>query len=156
MIHNNASFLVYHSLFVCLHLSSSSVFSGVRVTRSFFLYVCFVERCLSFCLFFFSPFCGIVILYNHVIVCISPLIRYTRGCGSYQDFLYRGLLTMSYWTKGSSWLNWSHHFESFTVATMTWLTVMEYLCYKWPRTCSTCRKHFPVLCSVVSYHRVRY
>jgi len=25
-------------------------------------------------------------------------------------------------------LGWSHHFESFTVATMTWLTVMEYLC----------------------------
>jgi hypothetical protein len=33
----------------------------------------------------------------------------------------------------------SHHFESFTVATMTWLTVMEYLCHKWPRICSTCR-----------------
>jgi hypothetical protein len=31
---------------------------------------------------------------------------------------------------------------------MTWLclTVTEYLCHKWPRTCSTCRKHFPVLC----------
>ena len=40
-------------------------------------------------------------------------------------------------------LSWSHHFESFTVATMTWLTVMEYLCHKWPRICSTCRKHFP-------------
>ena len=26
-----------------------------------------------------------------------------------------------------------------------WLTVMEYLCHKWPRICSTCRKHFPVL-----------
>jgi hypothetical protein len=25
------------------------------------------------------------------------------------------------------------NFESFTVATMTWLTVMEYLCHKWPR-----------------------
>jgi hypothetical protein len=30
---------------------------------------------------------------------------------------------------------------------MTWLTVMEYLCHKWPRICSTCRKHFPVLSS---------
>ena len=30
------------------------------------------------------------------------------------------------------------------VATMTWLTVMEYLCHKWPRICSTCRKHLPV------------
>jgi hypothetical protein len=41
-----------------------------------------------------------------------------------------------------TWLSWSHHFESFTVATTTWLTVMEYLCHKWPRICSTCRKHF--------------
>jgi hypothetical protein len=26
---------------------------------------------------------------------------------------------------------------------MTWLTVMEYLCHKWTRIWSTCRKHFP-------------
>ena len=26
---------------------------------------------------------------------------------------------------------------------MTWVTTMEYLCHKWPRICSTCRKHFP-------------
>jgi hypothetical protein len=25
---------------------------------------------------------------------------------------------------------------------MTWLTAMEYLCHKWTRICSTCRKHF--------------
>ena len=30
------------------HMSSPSVFSGVRVTRSLVLYVCFVDRCLSF------------------------------------------------------------------------------------------------------------
>jgi hypothetical protein len=33
------------------HLSSPPVFSGVRVTRSLVLYVYFVDRCLSFCLF---------------------------------------------------------------------------------------------------------
>jgi hypothetical protein len=60
----------------------------------------------------------------------------------------------SYWTKGSSSLSWSHHFESFTVATMTWLTVMEYLCHKWPRICSTCRKHFRFLSPFTTYHRV--
>jgi hypothetical protein len=32
----------------------------------------------------------------------------------------------------SSWLSWGNHFESSTVATMTWLTVTEYLCHKWP------------------------
>jgi hypothetical protein len=37
---------------------------------------------------------------------------------------------------------------------MTWLTVMEYLCHKWPRICSTYRKHFPVLSSFMTYHRV--
>ncbi len=34
-----------------VHLSSPPVFSGVRVTRSLILYVCFVDRCLSFCTF---------------------------------------------------------------------------------------------------------
>jgi hypothetical protein len=31
-----------------VHLSSPQVFSGVRVTESLVLYVCFVDRCLSF------------------------------------------------------------------------------------------------------------
>jgi hypothetical protein len=34
-----------------MHPSSSPVFSGVRVTRSLVLYVCFVDRCFSFCTF---------------------------------------------------------------------------------------------------------
>ena len=34
------------------------------------------------------------------------------------------------------------NFESFTVAIMTLFTVREYKCHKWPRICSTCRKHF--------------
>jgi hypothetical protein len=51
-------------------------------------------------------------------------------------------------------LSWSHHFDSFTVATIIWLTVMEYLCHKRPRICSTCRKHFQVLSSFMTYHRV--
>ena len=39
----------------------------------------------------------------------------------------------------------SYPFESFTDATMTWLTVTEYLCHKWPWICSICRKQFPLL-----------
>ena len=35
------------------HMSSPPVFSGVCVTRSLVLYVCFVDRCLSFCTFSF-------------------------------------------------------------------------------------------------------
>ena len=40
------------SKFTPEHLSSPSVLSGVRVSRSLDLYVCFVDRCLSFCTFF--------------------------------------------------------------------------------------------------------
>ena len=36
------------------HLSSPLVFSGVRVTRSLVLCVCFVDRCLSICTFSFG------------------------------------------------------------------------------------------------------
>ena len=36
------------------HLSSTPVFSGVRVTRSLVLCVCFVDRYLSFCPFSFG------------------------------------------------------------------------------------------------------
>ena len=58
-------------------------------------------------------------------VYISQLIRKSRACGSYQDFLDRGLL-LTRKLKDSYWLSWSHHFENFTVVTMTWLTVTEH------------------------------
>ena len=38
------------------HLSSLHGFSGVRVSRSLVLYVCFVDRCLSFCTFPFGNY----------------------------------------------------------------------------------------------------
>jgi hypothetical protein len=47
------------------------------------------------------------------------------------------------WTEG---VNWSHHFDRFTIATMT---VAEYLCHKWPRMCSVCRYHKPVLSLII-------
>jgi hypothetical protein len=48
------------------HLSSPPGFSGVRVTRSLVLYVCFVDRCLSFCTFSFG----------HCVVCSSSIYRF--------------------------------------------------------------------------------
>jgi hypothetical protein len=45
------------------HLSSPPVFSGVHVTWSLVLYVCFVDRCLSFCTFSFG----------HCVVCSSSI-----------------------------------------------------------------------------------
>ena len=53
--------------------------------------------------------------YN-VYISESQLIRYSRACGSCQHFL-------------DGRLGWSHHFESFTVAIMTWLTIKECLCH---------------------------
>ena len=46
------------------NMSSSPVFSEVDVTRSLVLYVCFVDRCLSFCSFSFG----------HCVVCSSSSI----------------------------------------------------------------------------------
>jgi hypothetical protein len=45
------------------HLSSLQVFSGVRVTWSLVLYVCFVDHCLSLCTFSFG----------HCVVCSSSI-----------------------------------------------------------------------------------
>ena len=47
------------------HLCSPPVLSGVRVTRSLVLYVCFVDRCLSFCTFFL------------LVIVLSVLLQYT-------------------------------------------------------------------------------
>jgi len=48
----------------------------------------------------------------------------------------------------------SHHFDSFAVAMLTWLTVTKYLCQKLPRICSICRNYNSVLSSFMTYHRV--
>jgi hypothetical protein len=50
----------------------------------------------------------------------------------------------------------SDGFKSFTVATMTWLTVTEYCYHKWPRICSVCRNRNPSFSSFMIYHRVCY
>jgi len=46
-----------------------------------------------------------------------------------------------YWTNGVRWSIWNHHFEDFTIAIMTWITVTEYLCHRWSRIWSLCRYH---------------
>ena len=59
--------LVEHKLLTLQeHLSSPPILSGVRVTRSLVLCVCFVDRCLSFCTFSFG----------HCVVCPSSI----NGC----------------------------------------------------------------------------
>ena len=59
------------------HLSSPPVFSGVRVTRSLVLYVCFVDRCLSFCTFSFG----------HCVVYSSSIYGFWLPFGIFKLFL---------------------------------------------------------------------
>ena len=51
------------------HLSSPPVFSGVHVTRSLVLCVCFVDRCLYF---FFWPLC--CLFFFDLRILITPLV----------------------------------------------------------------------------------
>ena len=75
------------------HLSSPLVFSGVRVTRSLVLCVCFVDRCLSFCTFFLLaivlyvflqftdsdyPF-GIFKLFLTIYMCVIRRVSYKKN-----------------------------------------------------------------------------
>jgi len=64
------------------HLSSPPVFSEVRVTRSLVLYVCFVDRCLSFCPFSFG----------HGVVCSSSI------CGFLLPLWYLQTLLKQLWS----------------------------------------------------------
>jgi hypothetical protein len=60
------SLMVPELLTIPKHLISPPVCSGVRVTRSLVLYVCFVDRCLSFCTFSFG----------HCVVCSSLIYAF--------------------------------------------------------------------------------
>ena len=59
------------------HLSSPPIFRGVRVTQSLFVYVCFVDPCLSFCTFSF----------DHCVVCSSSMYGFWMLLWYLQTFL---------------------------------------------------------------------
>jgi hypothetical protein len=82
------------------------------------------------------------------------LICYSRACGSYR-FLHRELLlTRKLLNQGFLVVKLKSLLESFTVATMTWLTVTEYLCHKWPLIFFGGRNHNLVLFSFRTFHRL--
>jgi len=58
------------------HLRSSPVFSGVRVTRSFALCVCLVDRCLSFYNFFFWSLCCVLLRYTIYMLIIFKFFKF--------------------------------------------------------------------------------
>jgi hypothetical protein len=85
------------------HLTSPPVFSGVRVTRSLVLCVCFVDRCLSRCPVFFWPlYCVsffdirmfiIFLIYIHIVSYCTVLFNYFifRKCARFRDRPFRFL-----------------------------------------------------------------
>ena len=79
--------LVEHELLTLLeHLSSPSVFSGVRVNRSLVLCVCIIDRCLFFCSFSFG----------HCFVCSSSIYGFWLSLWYLQTLLMLKRLTSSY------------------------------------------------------------
>ena len=71
-------------------------------------------------------------------VFISQMIRYSRACGSYQDLLDIGLmLTRMLLNQGFLLV------DRYGISVSQMTTI-----------CSTCRKHFPVLSSFTTYHRI--
>jgi hypothetical protein len=52
-------------------VGSPPVYSGVRITRSLNLCVCFVDRCLSFCTFFWPLWC---LFFFHIRILITTLV----------------------------------------------------------------------------------
>ena len=64
------------------------------------------------------------------------------------------VLTRKLLNQGFLLVQLKSRFEILTVATMTCLTAMTYLCHNGRRICSTCGKHFPFLSSFMTDHRV--
>ena len=72
------------------HLNSPPVFSGVRVTRSLVLCVCFVDRCLFFCTFFFWPLCCLLTSLGVFLQIADPSVawRVVFDMCNYNSMLY--------------------------------------------------------------------
>jgi hypothetical protein len=76
------------------HIGSPPVFSGVRVTLSLVLCVCFVDRCLSFCPFSFGELS---------VLCQSTDSDYPFGI--FKLFLHE----VRYDLNMSTWHTWAHY-----------------------------------------------
>jgi hypothetical protein len=75
------------------HLSSLLVFSGVRVAWSLVLYVCFLNRCLSFCTFSFG----------HCVVCSSSIYRFWLTLWYLQTLLLEPWKSLLFTNQLSNW-----------------------------------------------------
>ena len=87
-------------------------------------------------------------------VYISQLIWYSRACGSYQEFIDWGLLlTRKQLNQERVPLGSVEVITSKVLRSPPWFGWPVWnMCHKWPRICSTCRNHFSILSSFMTYH----
>ena len=95
-------------------LEFTPVFSGVCVTRSLTLCVCFIDRCLSFCTFFFWALCCLFFFDLRILITslwylqalltyIKPLIRDQMKKKSYHY-----VITVPNFNRKINRRNWGH------------------------------------------------
>ena len=88
-------------------------------------------------------------------VYISQLIRYSRACGSYEDFLDRGLLlTRKLLNHGFLFVKLKSSLRKFYGRHHELVDRYGISVSQMTTICSTCSKHFPVFSSFTTYHRV--
>jgi hypothetical protein len=84
------------------------------------------------------------------------MMRYSKSCGYYRDFLERELLQ----TKGSKQFKLKSSLRTFYDRHHDLAIFTEYPCHKWPRICSVCRNQNLVFYSIMNcgpgtaYHSV--
>ena len=83
------------------------------------------------------------------------MIRYSRACGSYQDFLDRGLLiTRKLLNQGFLLVKLKSSLRKFFGRHHDLVDRNGISVSQMTTDCSTCRKHFPILSSLTTYYRV--
>ena len=88
-------------------------------------------------------------------VYISQLIRYSRACGSYQDFLDRELLlTRKLLNQGFLLVKLKSSLRTFYDCHHDLVDRYGISVSQMTTICSTCREHFPILSLFMTYHRV--
>ena len=128
--------IIYEILHVCIHLFFYSRQPKYRRIRHKYFW-----QLIS--IFFIQSHCYILYILRFTSAIFqSCLIQ----CFIFCDTEFQVCWSENY-LRVPKWLSWNHYFGSYTVATLTWLADTEYLCHKWPRICSICQNHDPLLSS---------
>ena len=157
-------------LILPMHLNSPLVFSGVHVTRSLVLWVCFVDRYLSFCTFYFG----------HCVVCSYSIYGFWIIFGIFKRFIYFIIsviklaehhhLTLKYLYRASkvsndvyifSWYQFWFWFDKILNLFWQWYflcsffyLLFQYFC-RGRRGCDRLVVGFTTICAISAYHHLR-